>query len=103
MHDVHAYMQGVAVTEEGWRFPPFIVVERGESLNEWQARIRPDPPTTLQVLCHVIQRVKTMHELGMVHRDLKPANVLWRPLQHSWTLIDFGCAAEAGAPLACMS
>ena len=91
-------MQGVAVTEEGWRYPPFIVVERGESLDEWQARIQPDFPTIVQVLSHVTERVKTMHGLGLVHRDLKPGNVLWRPGQHSWTLIDFGCAANAGTP-----
>jgi hypothetical protein len=90
---LRASLQGVAVTEEGWRFPPFIVVERGESLDEWQARIQPDFPTTLQVLSHLVERVSTLHALGVVHRDLKPGNVLWRPRQHSWTLIDFGCAA----------
>ena len=90
-------MQGVAVTEEGWRFPPFIVVERGESLDEWRARIQPDFPTIVQVLSHVTERVKTMHDLGLIHRDLKPGNVLRRPHKHSWTLIDFGCAAQIGA------
>ena len=92
-------MQGVAVTEEGWRFPPFIVVERGESLDEWRLRIQPDFPTIVQVLSHVTERVKTMHDLGLIHRDLKPGNVLWRPGQHSWTLIDFGCAAKTGMKL----
>jgi hypothetical protein len=38
------------MTEEGWRFPPFIVVEKGESLDEWQSRIQPDFPTIVQVL-----------------------------------------------------
>ncbi|NJR43204.1 MAG: phosphotransferase [Akkermansiaceae bacterium] len=85
------------MTEEGWRYPPFIVVERGESLDEWRARIQPDFPTTLQVLSHVTERVRTLHHLGMIHRDLKPANVLWRPQEHCWTLIDFGCAALIGA------
>jgi eukaryotic-like serine/threonine-protein kinase len=51
----------------------------------------------MQVLSHVCDRVKTLHDLGVVHRDLKPGNILWRPGQHSWTLIDFGCAAEIGA------
>ena len=45
-------MQGVAVTEEGWRYPPFIVVERGESLDEWQMRIQPDFPTIVQACPH---------------------------------------------------
>ena len=89
-------LQGVAVTEEGWRFPPFIVVERGESLDEWHARIQPDFPTIVQVLSHLLERVCTLHSLGVVHRDLKPGNVLWRPGQHSWTLIDYGCASMSG-------
>lgn len=50
----------------------------------------------VQVLSHVTERVDTLHDLGLIHRDLKPGNVLWRPRQHSWTLIDFGCAAEVG-------
>lgn len=41
-------MQGVAATSQGGRFPPFIVVERGESLDEWQRRIQPDFPTIVQ-------------------------------------------------------
>jgi hypothetical protein len=33
----------------GWPFPPCIVIERGESLDKWAERIRPDFPTILQV------------------------------------------------------
>lgn len=172
-------LQGTVVTEEGWRFPPFIVVERGESLDEWQAHVKPDFATVVQVrtanqhsccahscgvgayacvhalkfptavscaarsresahagegqerssplepaaaasgegsviaslhhiaevaargeqvLSHICERVKTLHDAGVAHRDLKPGNVLWRPKHYSWTLIDFGCAAEIGAP-----
>ena len=36
---------------------------------------------------------------GWVHRDLKPGNILRMPALHSWTLIDFGCSAAAGATL----
>jgi hypothetical protein len=81
----------------GWPFPPFIIVEKGESLDEWALRIVPDFPTVLTVLCHIATRLQQLHNSGYVHRDIKPANVLWRPAHHSWTLIDFGCAAEIGA------
>ena len=51
----------------------------------------------LQVLHHVAERLASLHRSGWVHRDLKPGNVLRRPHKHSWTLIDFGCAAQIGA------
>lgn len=51
----------------------------------------------VQVLSHICERVKTLHDAGVAHRDLKPGNVLWRPKHYSWTLIDFGCAAKIGA------
>ena len=33
----------------GWPFPPCIVIERGESLDKWAERLRPDFVTILQV------------------------------------------------------
>ena len=51
----------------------------------------------LQVLYHVAQRLVELHSSGWAHLDLKPGNVLRRPRHHSWTLIDFGCAAKIGA------
>jgi serine/threonine protein kinase len=88
---------GSICSSSGWVFPPFIIVEKGESLDEWALRISPDFPTVLTVLCHIAARLQHLHGAGLAHRDLKPANVLWRPKHHSWTLIDFGCAAEIGA------
>lgn len=52
----------------------------------------------MQALMLIVKRVKMLHSMGMVHRDLKPANILRMPEEHSWALIDFGCAAQAGAP-----
>jgi hypothetical protein len=88
---------GAIRSPSGWPFPPCIVVERGESLDEWALRIVPDFPTVLTVLCHIATRLQQLHTSGYVHRDIKPANVLWRAAHHSWTLIDFGCAAEIGS------
>ena len=81
----------------GWAFPPFTVMEKGEALDEWARRIKPDFPTVLMVLCHLCARLQQLHRAGVAHRDVKPANCLWRPRAHSWTLIDFGCAGEIGA------
>lgn len=82
----------------GYALPPFIVVERGESLDEWVARVAPDFITSMFVLCHVTKRLQLLHSAGLCHRDLKPGNILWRPTANAWTLIDFGCAERAGAP-----
>lgn len=59
---------------------------------------RPDGLHTLvvQVLTHIADRLKSLHDCGYVHRDLKPGNVLWLPRNKRWTLIDFGCAARTG-------
>lgn len=83
----------------GYVFPPFIIVEKGESLNEWASRKSPDFATTLFVLLHIAERLQRLHAAGLCHRDVKPANILWRPLSNSWTLIDYGCAAKTGARL----
>ena len=88
---------GAGLISGGRTFPPCIIVERGESLDEWVLRISPDFPTILTVLCHVAARLHQLHSAGYAHRDVKPGNILWRPRHHSWTLIDFGCAAEIGA------
>jgi hypothetical protein len=98
----------VSTAPGGYAFPPYIIIERGESLDEfrWLSRLRLADGvgvaadllmTMMQALVLVASRVLSMHEAGWAHRDLKPSNVLRLPLQHSWTLIDFGCAARIGA------
>eukprot|EP00892_Ulva_mutabilis_P004147 jgi/Ulvmu1/2103/UM125_0007.1 len=85
----------------GRPLPPCIVMEKGESLQDWSERAEPDLFTSLAVLSNISQRLADMHDAGYVHRDLKPANVMWLPRENRWTVIDFGCAARAGedAPL----
>ena len=36
-------------SRSGWPYPPCIVIERGESLDKWAERLKPDFPTILQV------------------------------------------------------
>ncbi|NJR43898.1 MAG: phosphotransferase [Akkermansiaceae bacterium] len=52
----------------------------------------------MQALNLITEKLVKLHASGWVHRDLKPGNMLRLPSQHSWTLMDFGCAAEQGPP-----
>jgi serine/threonine protein kinase len=48
-------------------------------------------------LVHIGKKLECLHSAGWVHRDLKPSNTIWLPSKNQWALIDFGCAARAGA------
>jgi hypothetical protein len=45
---IEANADGRIRSRSGWPFPPCIVIERGESLDKWAERLRPDFPTILQ-------------------------------------------------------
>jgi hypothetical protein len=79
MSDVVSNDDASVAAPDGFVLPPCIVVERGEALDEWAARIEPGFPTILNVLCDIATRLLQLHACGLAHRDLKPANILWRP------------------------
>ena len=68
---ISANQDGAAKTSWSYVFPPYIIVERGESLNEWCSRVSPNFATTLFVLLHVAERLQQLHASGLCHRDLK--------------------------------
>jgi hypothetical protein len=86
----------------GRSLPPMIVTERGESLDEWTRRCKPDFYMCISIVGHLVERVKELHGAGLVHRDLKPGNLMWLPSVNGFTVIDFGSTARAGEE-ACMS
>jgi hypothetical protein len=107
-HEVYDNADGALRGPGGYAFPPFIVIERGEPLDEWTVRMRRDAGSAggeielvsvFQTLVNVSRRLLMLHEAGYVHRDLKPSNLLWLARLHAWTLIDFGCTARAGVCL----
>jgi hypothetical protein len=81
----------------GRALPPMIVTERGESLDEWTRRCKPDFYMCISIVGHLVERVRKIHGAGLVHRDLKPSNVMWLPSVNGFTVIDFGSTARAGA------
>ena len=98
-----ANADGQYVAPTGFPFPPFIVIVRGEPLNEWSRRIRAQAEDDALGIGHiynalvdVASRLQTLHEAGYVHCDLKPSNILWLNSKFAWTLIDFGSTNRAG-------
>jgi serine/threonine protein kinase len=57
----------------------------------------------MQVMVHIAQKLEQLHDAGWVHRDLEAGNAIWLPSCNQWTLIDFGSAAQTGAPHSCGS
>eukprot|EP00892_Ulva_mutabilis_P002733 jgi/Ulvmu1/12460/UM009_0112.1 len=87
---------GEAGDAHGTPLPPFIAMEKGEALDEWSRRAKPDLFQSVAMLANIAKKLAGMHEAGYVHRDLKPGNVMWLPRENRWTIIDFGCVAKAG-------
>lgn len=57
----------------GLLYPPCIVAERGEALDAWARRHRPDFPTILQILGHVAEHLAQLHAQGYAHRCAEQA------------------------------
>ena len=82
----------------GCVLPPCVIMKRGENLEDWGMRLRPNLPTALNALCALADLLKTFHASGYVYYGFKPANVAWYSEEKKWMLIDFACAARKGAP-----
>ena len=122
---LEATADSLLLDRSGNQLPPFLVMEKGESLIDWSKRNRSDVfqavavrPRSLpslfcqvcslcidahrfamlQVLAHVAMRLKDLHNAGFVHRDIKPGNIMLLHRKNRWTLIDFGCVAPIGEP-----
>jgi hypothetical protein len=94
---VESNASGAVRASDGFVFPPFAVVERGESLVEWRNRAEPDFLMALTVLVRAAELLRRLHSAGIAHNNVAPAHVLWRPNAHAWALVGLGCAARIGA------
>ena len=73
--------------------PPYLAMElvRGEPLQVWAQRVRPDLATRLDVLLQIADAVHHAHQRGLIHRDLKPGNVFVDDHGRA-KVLDFGIA-----------
>jgi serine/threonine protein kinase len=94
----HDNADGGIVSHSGYPFPPFIVLDRGTTLQRW-LDVKRLPSAVLVMAGDVIERLVLLHSSGHVHRDLKPENVLFVFHTHQWHLLNFGFAAAIGVQL----
>ena len=87
---------GTACGSDGFKFPPYLVLERGITLAEWnrQRRGSLEVMVLVEALAALLSK---LHEHGVVHRDVKPGNVLYLTMSTTWRLMDMGITAAAGS------
>lgn len=83
---------------DGYRWPPCIVMDVGEPLDVFLARIpRGDDATIRTALADIAAVVETLHSKGWAHRNLKPSNVLFLADTERWVLCDLERCSRVGA------
>jgi hypothetical protein len=87
--------KGTIVSRSGYRFPPFLVLDRGVTLTQW-LDVKRFPSAMWAMAAEVLELLALLHQSGSVHRDLKPENVLFIFHTQQWRLLDFGIAANVG-------
>jgi hypothetical protein len=88
---------GRIVSRNGYRFPPFMALDRGVTLKEWLKEER-YASSVLAMAGEVLSLLRTLHASGHVHRDLKPDNLLFVFHNQKWRLLDFGIVQTTGSP-----
>ena len=88
---------GSARSRSGFTFPPFLILERGITLDAWAAQGARGFGEVLTMLEHVAELLRVLHDAGLVHRDVKPANTLFLLHSLSWKLLDVGIVERTGA------
>jgi serine/threonine protein kinase len=97
IYDATDNADGRIQSHSGFIFPPFIIMERGVTLQEW-LRVPRAFMAVMHMFHDLASQLVVLHGAGYVHRDLKPDNIIWMLQTQVWKLLDFGIAASAGVP-----
>lgn len=85
---------------DGYRWPPCIVMDVGEPVDVFLARVpRGDDATIRTALADIAAVIETLHSKGWAHRNLKPSNVLFLPETERWVLCDLERCSRVGTLL----
>lgn len=76
--------------------PPFMVIERGLSLEEWRGGAQRRPVEVLALIESAASLLQTLHDNARVHRDIKPDNLLFLTTSATWRLMDMGICMQTG-------
>ncbi len=91
--------QLLAYFEENKKFHLVYSYIDGETIRErLNTGVRWDEYQVMNLLCHVLQTLKFIHDNGVIHRDIKPDNIVCheREGHPAFSLIDFGAVKELG-------
>jgi serine/threonine protein kinase len=83
----------------GFKLPPFMIVERGCSLSDRQAASPLAFAAAVHMMYEIARLLQFVHGAGRVHRDVCPDNVLLMVQSQAWRLSDFGVSTPLGALL----
>ena len=81
-----------------FRFPPFLVAERGIPLALWASQER-TPAQLFAVFVELVSHLVTLHDLNLVHRQLNGETIVFMPHVHKWRLLRVNESVPVGAPL----
>jgi serine/threonine protein kinase len=75
---------------------PFLAMEllRGEPLDSWLEKNRPNPDRVLHMSLQIARGLAAAHQAGLIHRDIKPANIWVEEPSGRIKVLDFGLARQ---------
>jgi hypothetical protein len=85
-------------SRKGFAFPPFLIIEQGETLQEWSGVSRQEVAVLKMAIC-IVKLLDGLHSRGKVHRNIHPGHIVKVMPAGEWRLQGLGDAAVIGERL----